>query len=63
MNVLDPVTQHHVRQAADALTDEFAGIFSRKRSSATSLSRSIFSATRGSTFSSRCLPIASRASG
>jgi len=30
MNVLDPVTQHHVRQAAEALTDEFAGIFSRE---------------------------------
>jgi arsenate reductase (thioredoxin) len=30
MNVLDPVTQHHVRQAADALTDEFAGVFSRE---------------------------------
>jgi arsenate reductase (thioredoxin) len=30
MNVLDPVTQHHVRQAADALTDEFAGIYSQQ---------------------------------
>ena len=30
MNVLDPVTQHHVRLAADALTDEFAGIFSQE---------------------------------
>jgi arsenate reductase (thioredoxin) len=30
MNVLDPVTQHHVRQAADALAGEFAGIFSRE---------------------------------
>jgi arsenate reductase len=30
MNVLDPVTQHHVRQVADALTDEFAGVFSRE---------------------------------
>jgi arsenate reductase len=30
MNVLDPVTQHHVRQAAEALTDEFAGIFSQE---------------------------------
>jgi protein-tyrosine-phosphatase len=28
--ILDPVTQHHVRQAADALADEFAGIFSRE---------------------------------
>ena len=27
--VLDSVTEHHVRQAADALTDEFAGVFSR----------------------------------
>ncbi len=27
---LDPVTQHHVRQAADRLADEFAGIFSRE---------------------------------
>jgi protein-tyrosine-phosphatase len=25
---LDPVTQHHVRQAADALAEEFAGVFS-----------------------------------
>jgi protein-tyrosine-phosphatase len=30
MNVLDPVTQHHVRQAADALAGEFAGVFSRE---------------------------------
>jgi arsenate reductase (thioredoxin) len=30
MNVLDPVTQHHVRLAAEALTDEFAGVFSRE---------------------------------
>jgi arsenate reductase len=30
MNVLDPVTQHHVRQAADALADELAGVFSRE---------------------------------
>ena len=30
MNVLDPVTQHHVRQAADALAAEFAGVFSRE---------------------------------
>jgi arsenate reductase len=30
MNVLDPVTQHHVREAAVALTDEFAGVFSRE---------------------------------
>jgi protein-tyrosine-phosphatase len=28
--MLDPVTQHHVRQAADALADEFAGVFSKK---------------------------------
>jgi arsenate reductase len=27
---LDPVTQHHVRQAADALADEFAGVFSKE---------------------------------
>jgi arsenate reductase len=27
---LDPVTQHHVNQAADRLADEFAGIFSRE---------------------------------
>ena len=26
---LDPVTQHHVRQAADALAGEFAGVFSQ----------------------------------
>jgi arsenate reductase len=30
MNTLDPVTQHHVRQAAEALTDEFAGIYSHE---------------------------------
>jgi arsenate reductase len=30
MNTLDPVTQHHVRQAAEALTDEFAGIYSQE---------------------------------
>ena len=28
--MLDPVTQHHVRQAAESLTDEFAGVFSQK---------------------------------
>jgi arsenate reductase (thioredoxin) len=28
--MLDPVTQHHVRKAAEALTDEFAGIFSKE---------------------------------
>jgi arsenate reductase (thioredoxin) len=28
--MLDPLTQHHVRQAADALADEFAGVFSRE---------------------------------
>jgi arsenate reductase (thioredoxin) len=27
---LDPVTQHHVEQAADRLVDEFAGVFSRE---------------------------------
>ena len=27
---LDPVTQHHVRQAARALADEFAGVFSQE---------------------------------
>jgi protein-tyrosine-phosphatase len=27
---LDPVTQHHVRQAANALVEEFAGVFSRE---------------------------------
>jgi arsenate reductase (thioredoxin) len=30
MNVLDPVTRHHVRQAAEALTGEFAGVFSQE---------------------------------
>jgi arsenate reductase len=30
MNVLDPVTQHHVQQAADALAREFAGVFSQQ---------------------------------
>jgi len=28
--VLDPVTQHHVRQVAKALQDEFAGVFSEE---------------------------------
>jgi arsenate reductase (thioredoxin) len=28
--ILDPVTQHHVRQAADALAREFTGVFSRE---------------------------------
>jgi arsenate reductase (thioredoxin) len=28
--ILDPVTQHHVRQAASALADEFAGVFSQE---------------------------------
>jgi arsenate reductase len=28
--MLDPVTQHHVRQAANALADEFAGVFSQE---------------------------------
>ena len=27
---LDPVTEHHLRQAADRLSEEFAGIFSRE---------------------------------
>jgi arsenate reductase len=30
MSVLDPVTQRHVRQAADSLTAEFAGIYSQE---------------------------------
>jgi len=30
MSVLDPVTRHHVRQAADALASEFAGVYSRE---------------------------------
>jgi hypothetical protein len=28
--MLDPVTRNHVRQAAEALTDEFAGVFSQE---------------------------------
>jgi len=28
--MLDPVTQQHVRQAAESLTDEFAGVFSQE---------------------------------
>jgi len=28
--VLDPVTQHHLRQAAEALSDEFAGVYSQE---------------------------------
>ena len=27
---LDPVTQNHVRQAAESLSDEFAGVFSQE---------------------------------
>jgi hypothetical protein len=27
---IDPVTQHHIDQAADRLADEFAGIFSKE---------------------------------
>ena len=30
MKVLDPVTQHHVRQAAEALAGEFEGVFSQE---------------------------------
>ena len=30
MSVLDPVTQHHLRQAAEALSDEFAGVYSQE---------------------------------
>jgi arsenate reductase (thioredoxin) len=29
-HALDPVTQHHINQAADRLADEFAGIFSQE---------------------------------
>jgi arsenate reductase len=29
-NILDPVTRHHIEQAADRLADEFAGVFSRE---------------------------------
>ena len=29
-HALDPVTQHHVRQAAESLADEFAGVFSKE---------------------------------
>ena len=29
-NTIDPITQRHVEKAADALVDEFAGIFSRE---------------------------------
>src|SRR5919106_5585498 len=28
--IIDPVTRHHLEQAADRLADEFAGIFSRE---------------------------------
>jgi capsular polysaccharide biosynthesis protein len=28
--ILDPVTQQHVRRAAEALADEFAGVFSKE---------------------------------
>ena len=28
--MLDPVTHHHVRQAAEALSDEFSGVFSQE---------------------------------
>jgi len=28
--ILDPLTQQHVRRAAEALADEFAGVFSKQ---------------------------------
>ena len=61
--MLDPVTQNHVRQAAEALTDEFAGVFSQETSSATSRSRSTSSATARSTSSSRFSRTASHENG
>jgi hypothetical protein len=60
---LDPVTQHHVRQAADALGDEFAGVFSRETIERY-IAESVTCWVRaGSTCSSPCSRIASRASG
>ena len=61
---LDPVTQHHVEQAAEALADEFAGVFSQE-----TIERYIAESTRparrrrASTSSSPCSPTASPASG
>ena len=28
--IIDPVTQHHINQAADRLADEFKGVFSQE---------------------------------
>jgi hypothetical protein len=60
---LDPVIQHHVRQAADRLADEFKGIYSEQ-----SIERYIAESldllgSPGSTSSFLCLHTASPASG
>ena len=60
---LDPVTEHHVRQAADALGDELAGVFSRETIERYIPSRSPCSVPAGSTCSCPCSRIALRASG
>ena len=64
---LDPVTQHHVRQAAERLAGEFAGVFSEETieryiaesldllgdARITSTSRCSLTASRGSGFAPR----------
>ena len=63
LEVLDPVTRQHVEKAAEALQDEFAGIFARE-----TIARYIAESTdllgdARSTSSSRCSRTASPASG
>ena len=60
---LDPVTQHHIDQAAERLADEFAGVFSQE-TIARYMGESHRPARRArSTSSCRCSRTASRASG
>ena len=57
---LDPVTQHHVRQAADALGEEFAGVFSRETIERYIAESVDLLGRAGSTCSCPCSRIASR---
>ena len=59
---LDPVTQHHMNQAAERLADEFAGIFSQETIARYMSESRTCSARRSSTSSCRCSPTASPAS-
>ena len=52
--IMDPVTANHVRQAARQLRAQSAGIFLRRRSSATSAIRPTSSEARRSTCPCRC---------